>query len=92
MKYQVDIPTPSAKRLKNIKLVVESSDGWMGYPTKTYALEPGVTTFEFEVANEFEHVFSTSMSDGPIFYVYVEFSNDIGSRVERTYLTPKKVS
>jgi hypothetical protein len=91
MKYQVTIPKPSAKRLKNAKLVIESSDGWVAYKPEIYDLIPNQTSFEFEVADDLDYQYDTSVIDGPTFNVYVEFSNDVGSRQEKINLVPMRM-
>jgi hypothetical protein len=91
MKYQVTIPKPSAKRLKNAKLVIESSDGWVAYKLKIYDLAPNQTSFEFEMPDDVDYQYDTDWIDGSTFNIYVEFSNDIGSRQEKVNLVPMKI-
>jgi len=90
MKYIVEIPQPSAKRLKHVKLTIELSDGWVAYKPRVYDLT-NQTSFEFEVDDDFDYLRETSVIDGPNFDVYVEFSNDSGSRKEKIHLTPKRI-
>jgi len=90
MKYQVIVPKPSAKRMKKGKIVIELENGWEVYPRKIYDIDADIGKFEFEVGDSFEYIHDTSVIDGDTFNVYVEFSNDVGSRTERAYLVPMK--
>lgn len=91
MKYQVAIPKPSAKRLKKGILVITLESGWEVYPSRTYDLVPEQASFEFEVEDPFDYVYDTSVIDGNVFNVYVEYSNDSGSRKEKYSLVPMRI-
>jgi len=87
-KYKVVVPRPSAKRMKNGKVVVELSSGWEVYPREIYDIDVNIGIFEFEVSDSFECIHNTTVTDGDVFNVYVEFSNDGDTRRERVYLVP----
>ena len=91
MKYQVTIPKPSAKRMKKGKVVIVLENGWEVYPRNVYDIDANIVTFDFEVGDSFEYIHDTSVTDGDTFNVYVEFSNDSCSRIERAYLVPMKI-
>lgn len=92
MKYSVAIPRPSAKRLKNVNVVVETCEGWAGCGFKrNYPIDADQVSFEFSLPEEFEYVYTTSVIDGSTFNVYAEYSNDKGSRKETISLVPIKI-
>lgn len=94
-RYEVMVPPPSAKRmLGNGKLVVVLHDGWEGdqlvqvEPTENAtSAQPGLATFE--IPDRYEWSRSTSIIDGWSFDVYVEWSNNTGSRKQRFDLVPR---
>ena len=90
MKYSVVVPQPSAKRMKKGKVVIVRESGWEIFPTETHEIDAHIGKFEFEVDDSFEYIYDTSKIDGDVFNVYVEFSNDNGSRKEQFYLVPMR--
>ena len=83
-KYRIDLPKPSAKRLKNKLLIIERS----GFGTSEQCLEINCDDyFEFEFDDELSSendYMQHQMDDGPWkYYFYVEFSNDLRTRVEK---------
>lgn len=76
--------------MKKGKIVIQLENGWTNYPPKVYDIDSDVGNFEFEVGDSFEYIYDTSVIDGDTFNVYVEFTNDKGSRTEKLYLVPMK--
>lgn len=96
MRYRVQLPSPKAKRLKTRKvfLQIESAWGPSGGSVPAHELK-GVgsedTSFEFEVDDNVESVLNTTRIDGRTFRVWVEFTNETGSRKEKYQLVPEPV-
>ena len=98
MRYRVVIPSPSAKRLAaNAKIVVTKHTGWefdelvSSFPDYEYHdLEPGTSSFEFEVPDKYAWSYSNSIINGWWFKVELEYSNSTGSRKENYRLVPEK--
>lgn len=94
MKYRVDVPGPSAKRMEGHgKLFIVLHDGWEGDQLvqvipDSVGVVPGV--IEIEVPDHYEWSGSTSINDGLSFDVYVEWANSTGSRTVKAYLMPEK--
>jgi hypothetical protein len=89
-KYTVTIPPPSAKRMAAFgKIVIKLFGGFDGEETvKTYQLQEGTRTFEFEVPNEYQWIYSNSIIDGFCFDVSCEYANSTNTRTETKRLVP----
>jgi hypothetical protein len=95
IQYAVDVPTPSADRLKPKTLEVHEAGGFAGrdFCTQTADLTIASKTVMFEMPyfvkheDEMKHVM-----DGFYFYCLFKFANDEGSRTEEIKATPRKVS
>jgi hypothetical protein len=93
MKYKVFIPLPKAKRMvkQDKKVVLEFIDGFDGCKReKVYLLKPHKLEFEFEVPNGVDYIYNTSTIDGSYFNIFVEYSNESGSRTEKMLLVPSR--
>lgn len=94
VKYKVTIPPPKAKRMLSLdkKVMVEFTGGFDGYRReKVYFLKPYKFSLEFEIPNDVEYIYNSSIMDGDHFNVFVEYSNENGSRKERIRLVPGKI-
>lgn len=91
MRYSVTIPKAKSDRMnkENKTLIIEQSDGWVGYPPKRITLKPEVIHCEFEIPDDFEYVYNTKTIDGPTFNVKIEYANSSGSRKETYQLVPQ---
>lgn len=85
MKYKIILPKPSAKRLKNKRLIIERrslgcSEQYLEINCDDYF------EFEFddELSSENDYFRHELMDDGRWkYYFYVEFSNETRTRVEK---------
>lgn len=92
MLWEVMIPAPSAKRMVGSgKLSILESDGWCVGPIREIILTADQASVEFEVSDEVEWRGSTSIIDGPVFDVWVDYSNTSGNRKSRIHLVPQRV-
>lgn len=86
MRWVIDIPPASAKRLESIRHLVIREDG--AFRTKEHRLPIPVgasqLTFDFEFKENDPNV-NQYVLDADVYYsVFVEYQNSTGSRVERT--------
>lgn len=101
-RYTVSIPPPSAKRMAAFgKLVISLHHGYEGDKLITYDINPSIVkrelpenakTFEFEVPDQYEWIYSSSIIDGWYFDVACEYANSTGSRKETKQLVPEKIT
>ena len=90
--YRVEIPEPSARRLRtNVALVVRVSDGWGIFYEDEYRAEVG-QVIEFEVDASATTPQDTRTVDGLQFQVFARYASQSGTRTEEIDLTPVKVS
>jgi hypothetical protein len=90
-KYKVNLPNPSAKRLKDKEIVITFSDGWSGDMTKQYSLNENENCFVFEVDEKYYPIQTNPFIDGPTFVIEVIFTNDAKTRKETIELLPNKL-
>ena len=92
-KYTVAIPKPSAKRMAAFgKIIVKLYGSFDGNETVTsYQLQEDTKTFEFEVPNQYEWIYSSSIIDGLHFDVICEYANATNTRKETKQLVPTKI-
>ena len=92
MLWEVTIPAPSAKRMAGSgKLCIQTSDGWRAGPAREIPLTAEQASVQFHVSDEVDWSRDTSMIDGPVFDVWVDYSNTSGSRKSRVHLVPQRV-
>lgn len=92
MKWRVQIPRPSAKRMAGTgKLFIQVSDGWCAHRPEQLFFAADHTAVEFEVGDDYEWFGARTMMDGPNFSVWLEYNNSTGSRHEKVTLVPEKV-
>ncbi len=89
MRYVVEIPKPSAKRLEDHRrLVIKHHTGWGGSIIKqTYELPVGEDMFEFELDYPIE-LRDPNLLDGNYHAFSIEYENSTGSRKEEIGVTP----
>lgn len=93
MKCNVVIPKPKASRMdKEKKIVIEKSNGWTCCGRTSHTIPANQQGFEFEIPDDYEYVFNRTMCDGPTFNVWVEYSNESGTRKEKVFLVPEVVA
>lgn len=90
MKWKVLIPEPKAKRLVKRKLIILCYSGWENDKPQVVDLSSDVKEFNFEMNDDRHWAGNTSVMDGPVFRVELEYSNESGSRTERLQLIPEK--
>ena len=91
MKWRVNIPKPSAKRLTVRKVTVFCSDGWEAPTSETFDLALDQMEFDFEVEDSRPWIRETTCNDGPVFDVWIESENASGTRKEKKHLVPTKL-
>jgi len=92
MLWEVTIPAPSAKRMAGSgKLSILESSGWCVGPIREIILAADQASVQFHVSDEVDWSRDTSMIDGPVFDVWVDYSNTSGSRKSRVHLVPQRV-
>jgi hypothetical protein len=94
MKYSVIIPKAKTSRMnkENKTLILTMSSGWTTDVVKKVVLKPEVIHCEFEVPDDFNYIHNTTIIDGKIFKVEVEYSNQSESRKEKLQLVPQRIS
>lgn len=93
-KYSVVIPPPKAKRMMNLPktLHVVMSDGWVHGGHREYTIPADKFSADFELHDDAEYRYNTSVIDGLTFDVFVEYKNESGTRNEKKHLVPQLVA
>lgn len=94
IQYAVDVPTPSAERLKPKTLEIHEYTGGFAsfdYVTQTADLTTASKTVMFEMPYFVPHISDDSMR-AVKFYCVFTFENQNGSRKETHQVTPRKVA
>jgi hypothetical protein len=86
MKYKIKIPKPSAKRLKNKRLIIKYVNGL--FDSEEFIPVDCDDYFEFEfkkpLSSENNYIMHHEMEDGRWRYdFYIEFSNETRTRLEK---------
>lgn len=91
MRYMVEIPKPSAKRLEaNRQLIIQIHAGWSTFE-RTCPIPVGADVFDFEFDGALEH-HDPNVLDGDFSTkFYIEYQNSTGTRVERAAVEPLPV-
>ena len=88
----VDVPAPSAKRLKkDRKLVVEIGYACWGTEKKEWPIPEGedLVMFDFEYQDNDPHA-NRELLDANVYYdTYIEYRNSTGSRIEKIRVKPE---
>jgi hypothetical protein len=92
MRYRVDLPEPTAKRLAHSRQLMVIIEGcWTGCHATKYELGDA-SSFEFEVPDDVPLFGSIPVLDMTMFRAEVKYSNSTGSRTETHRLQPVAIS
>lgn len=106
-RWRIAVTPPKAKRMaKNGKLIIHFSHGWEGgyrkehdlqdalvqWDNKSKELEVGdCNIFEFDIDDNYEYIYNTSVSDGDTFELVLEYTNSTNTRKETIKPVPERI-
>jgi len=84
LRYKIDVPKPSAKRLEKDRCVVINESGAFHSYNREFPIPEGVEEFEFEFEFEENDPFiNRELLDADIYYSWhIRYRNSTGSREE----------
>ena len=92
MKYRVQIPMPSSKRMiGNGKIVIVRNVAPIGSHPVEHEIDSQATNFEFEMPDRFDWHKNTNYIDGDTFSVHIKYTNASGTRMQEIELVPEKI-
>jgi len=90
MRHSVTIPASKTKRFNSEPrlLTITLNQGWGGSVKQEHTIPPDQLGFEFDLPDEYEYIYRTSVLDGFSFNVEVTYFNAGKTRSETIQLVP----